>query len=58
MTNRKGWFVLDECFDEICTSKCSKYPSIYVGSLDCHKCKEFVKEERGVGFEATITCKS
>ena len=42
MKRRKGFLGEDYCFEDYCLTKCEKYPSIYVGSCDCHKCKNFV----------------
>jgi len=58
MKKRKGFYSLDSCYDEICNTKCTKHPSIFIGSFECYQCKEFVKEDRGVGFETTIVCKN
>ena len=54
MKRRKGFLGEDYCFEDYCLTKC---PSIYKGSYDCHKCKNFVSESEEPGA-VIVTCKS
>ena len=57
MKQRKGFLGEDYCFEDYCLTKCEKYPNIYIGSSDCHKCKKFVSESEEPGA-VIVTCKS
>lgn len=56
MKKRKGFLGEDYCFEDYCLTKCEKYPSIYIGSCDCHKCKNFISEFEELGA-VIVTCK-
>lgn len=56
MKKRKGFLGEDYCFEDYCLTKCEKYPSIYIGSCDCHKCKNFISEFEEPGA-VIVTCK-
>lgn len=43
MIKREFYPAMDECYDEYLVTKCPLHPGIFIGSLDCSKCDNFVK---------------
>ena len=54
---RKGYFALDECYDEYCLTMCPIKKGIYIGSMICHACENFIKEERNMNLSCIVECK-
>ena len=57
MITRDYYTALDNNYEEYCTTKCPIHKNIYIGSLDCHKCKSFISEEHKEGFHYMIKCR-
>jgi hypothetical protein len=58
MVDRKGYFSHDAYFDEYCTTRCPRYKDVWIGSLDCKKCKDYISEVNGDGSSVVIRCKN
>lgn len=56
MKQRTGYFVQDDCFELYCVTKCPLKPDVYVGSVECHKCENFISEKEEHS-KTTINCK-
>lgn len=56
MKQRTGYFSMDDCFELYCVTKCPLKPDVYVGSVECHKCENFILEKEE-SSKTTINCK-
>ena len=59
MVKRQFFTYMDNCYDEYLVTKCPIHKDIYIGSLNCMKCKNFIKyHERSTDdFTDYVMCK-